>query len=134
RKARWQMGGSHGISVPRKQIDDVKAAQSDDYKPSKAQEAENKRAEDYERLLYRLWDENKMRARLIQAARDRLIADRVVCKIVFNQRTGKMRWIWRPDSEFIPIYSDDDFEDLIGAHFVNKRKWQVKGAEVDAIR
>ena len=134
RKARWQMGGTHGISVPRKQIDDVKVAQTDDYVPTPEQEAENKRAEEYERLLYDLWHENKMRARLIQAARDRLIADRVVCKIVFNQRTGKMRWVFRPDSEFIPVYSDDDFEDLIGAHFVTPMKYELKGGEVDAFR
>ena len=134
RKARWQMGGTHGISVPRKQIDDAKMAQTDDYTPSEAQEAENIRAEEYERLLYRLWDENKMRARLIQAARDRLIADRVVCKIVFNKRTGKMRWVFRPDSEFIPVYSDDDFEDLIGAHFIVPTKYETKGGEVDAFR
>ena len=90
----------------------------EDYMPSEAQRKENERAEKFERLLYQLWDENKMRAKLIQAARDRLIADRVVCKIVYNDRTGKLRWIFRPDNEYIPIYSDDDFEDLIACHFV----------------
>ncbi len=134
RKARWQMGGTHGISVPRKQIDDIADVIAEGYTPSDAQRKENRRAEDYEQLLYKLWDENKMRARLTQAARDRLIADRVVCKIVFNQQTGKLRWIFRPDSEFIPVYSDDDFEDLIGAHFVKARKWEAKGNEVDAIQ
>lgn len=123
RKARWQMGGKHGISVPRRQIDEIETTLTEGYSPSAKQQAENKRAEQYERLLYRLWDENKMRAQLLQAARDRLIADRVVCKIVFNQRTGKMRWIFRPDYEFMPVFSDDDFADLIGAHFVKARKW-----------
>src|SRR5690625_2400813 len=118
RKARWQMGGRHGIAVPRQQIDNSEDVLTDDYEPSEAQRNENERAEDYERLLYRLWNENRMRARLVQAARDRLIADRVVCKIVYNDRTGKLRWIFRPDNEYIPIYSDDDFEDLLEAHFV----------------
>src|SRR5699024_795821 len=99
RKARWQMTGKHGIAVPRKQIDAMEDVWQDGYEPSEAQRKENERADNYERLLYQLWDDNRMRARLVQAARDRLIADRVVCKIVFNQRTGKLRWIFRPDNE-----------------------------------
>ena len=134
RKARWQMGGKHGIAVPRRQIDDIENVLSEGYEPSAEQKRENKRAEDFERLLYTLWDENKMRAKLIQAARDRLIADRVVCKIVYNDRTGKLRWIFRPDNEYIPIYSDDDFEDLIACHFVKGRKWEVNGEEINAIQ
>ena len=107
RKARWQMGGKHGISVPRRQIDDMDDVLRDDYEPSEAQRKENERAEAYERLLYDLWDENKMRSRLIQAARDRLIADRVVCKISFNPRTGRLHWIWVPDYEYIPVQSSE---------------------------
>src|SRR5690554_5939441 len=134
RKARWQMGGKHGIAVPRRQIDDIENVLSEDYEPSAEQKRENKRAEDFERLLYQLWDENKMRAKLIQAARDRLIADRVVCKIVYNDRTGKLRWIFRPDYEYIPIYSDDDYEDLIAANFVRGVTFEYKGEEIPAIR
>src|SRR5690625_2364036 len=123
------MGGTHGISVPRRQVDDIEDVLKDDYVPSDAQKAENKRAEDYERLLYRLWDENKMRSKLIQAARDRLIADRVVCKIVFNPRTGRLHWVWVADYEFIPIFSDDDFRDLIGAIFVRPRMYDKPGED-----
>src|SRR5699024_11372835 len=76
-----------------------------------------------------------MRATLIQAARDRRSRDRVVCKIVFNDRTGKLRWIFRPDNEYFPIYSEDDFEDLIGAHFIKPIKYlQSDGEEVDALQ
>src|SRR5690625_4730771 len=134
RKARWQMGGKHGISVPRRQIDAIEDVLKEDYVPSNEQKAENERAEQYERLLYDLWNENRMRAKLVQAARDRLIADRVVCKIVYNDRTGKLRWIFRPDNEYIPVYSDDDFEDLIACHFVKGRKWEVNGEEIDAVQ
>lgn len=133
RKARWQMGGKHGISVPRRQIDDIEATIAEGYKPSEGQRAENRRAENYERLLYQIWDENRMRAKLVQAARDRLIADRVVCKIAYHQRTGKIRWIFRPDSEYVPVYSEDDFEDLIGAHFIKRRQVEYKGEEIDAV-
>lgn len=118
RKARWQMGGQHGISVAPKQIDNIIEAVKPDYEPSTAQLAENRRAEDYERLLYRIWRENKMREKLLQAARDRLIAGRVGCKIMFNPNTGKIKWIFRPDTEIIPVYSDDDFEDLVAVHFI----------------
>ena len=134
RKARWQMGGKHGIAVPRRQIDDMGDVLSEGYEPSDAQRKENERAENYERLLYDLWDDNRMRARLVQAARDRLIANRVVCKIVFNDRTGKLRWIFRPDNEYIPIYSEDDFEDLIGAHFIKGVKYEKDGEEIDALQ
>src|SRR5699024_569910 len=54
RKARWQMGGKHGISVPRQRIDDVEDVLSDGYEPSEAQRKENERAENYERQLYQL--------------------------------------------------------------------------------
>lgn len=133
RKARWQMGGKHGIKVPRNQVDDLEDTVQKGYEPSDAQKKENKRAESYEHLLSGLWDENRMRSILPQAARDRLIADRVVCKLVFNQRTGKLRWIFRPDTEYIPVYSDDDFEDLIAAHFVKGRKEKYKGDEIKAV-
>src|SRR5690625_2513275 len=134
RKARWQMGGQHGISVNRRQIEDTEDVLYEGYEPSPAQRKENERAEQYERLLYTLWNENRMRARLVQAARDRLIADRVVCKIVYNDRTGKIRWIFRPDNEYIPVYSDDDFEDLVAAHFVKGVKFEVNDEEIDAIQ
>ena len=135
RKARWQMGGKHGISVPRQRIDDVEDVLSDGYEPSEAQRKENERAENYERLLYQLWVENRMRARLVPAARDRLIADRVTCKIVYNDRTGKLRWIFRPDNEYIPVYSEDDFEDLLEAHFVKGVTYERQGGEeIPAIR
>jgi Phage portal protein, SPP1 Gp6-like len=120
RKARWQMGGQHGLSVAPKQLDDVLEAAKPDYEPSPEQDAENKRAENYERLLYRLWDENKMREKLLQASRDRLIAGRVGAKIVFNPNSGKLRWVFRPDSEIVPVYSDDDFEELEAVHFVKQ--------------
>src|SRR5690625_6739314 len=132
RKARWQMGGRHGISVPRRQIDPIEDVLADDYEPSEAQRKENERAENYERLLYQLWDENKMRAKLVQAARDRLIADRVVCVISYNDRTGKLRWVFRPDYEYIPIYSEDDYEDLIGANLVKPVEYEINGEEVPA--
>lgn len=120
RKARWQMGGKHGIDVDAKVIDDPALAASPDYEPSTAQKSEFERAEAFETLLYRLWRENRMRERLLQASRDRLIAGRVAVKILFNQRTGKLKWAWHPDTETFPIYSEDDFEDLIACHFVKE--------------
>src|SRR5690625_3818884 len=59
RKARWQMGGKHGIAVPRRQIDDMGDVLSEGYEPSDAQRKENERAENYERLLYDLRSEER---------------------------------------------------------------------------
>lgn len=134
RKARWQMGGKHNIVVPRHQIDEPAAALEPGYEPSSQQLSANELSEGYEDLLKQLWNENKMRAKLIQAARDRLVADRVVCKIVFNPNTGKLRWVFRPDTEFIPVYSDDDFEELIACHFIRQKIVDVDDEEVEAFQ
>lgn len=122
RKSRWQMGGTHGITVKPKQIDKVEDTVEEGYEPSPAQVREDKRAEDYNKLLYQLWRQNKMREKLLQASRDRLIAGNVGCKIMFNNRTGKIHWVFRPYTEIIPVYSEDDFEDLIAVHFIQERE------------
>lgn len=134
RKARWQMGGKHGVRAPRKTIDSVEERTKPDYKPSPEQQKSDEKAENKEKLIQDLWKQNKMRDRLIQAARDRLIADRVVCKIVFNSKTGKLHWVWRPDSEFIPIFSDDDFEELIMCHFVKPKTVEIDGKDEEAVQ
>lgn len=134
RKARWQMGGKHGVKVPRPQIDDPLDVLQQGYEPSSAQTRANEVAEGYEKLLTQLWRENRMRSKLVQAARDRLIADRVVCKLVFNPATGKLVYAFRPDTEFYPIYSDDDFEELIACHFVRQKLVEQDGDEVNAIQ
>lgn len=134
RKARWQMGGKHNVVVPRKQIDDPVDAMQFGYEPSAKQKRQDEIDESYEKLLHQLWNENKMRARLIQAARDRLIADRVVCKLAYNPNTGKLRWVFRPDTEFIPVFSDDDFEELIACHFIRQKIVDDGGDEVEAFQ
>ena len=134
RKARWQMSGNHVIEVPRKQLDDPLDEVSETYEISEEQKNENQRAQDMEDLLNQIWDENRMRSQLLKAARDRIIADRVVCKIVYNPRKGKLRWVWRPDYEYIPVYSDDDFEDQIGAYFITHRMISDGDEEVEAIK
>ena len=120
KKARWQMGGQHKISVTPKQIDPQEIRMNPDYEPSEEQLAENVRAANTEALLYTLWDENNMREKLMQAAKDRMIAGRVPVKIVFNPRIGKIRWVFRPDYECIPVYSEDDMEELEAVHFVQQ--------------
>lgn len=118
RKARWQMGGEHGITARAKQIDESELTNSPDYVPTTAQKTETERAQLLEKTIYTLWKDNRMREKLLEAARDRMIAGRVGIKIVFNPRSGKMQWVFRPDTEIIPIYSDDDYEEMIAVHFV----------------
>lgn len=133
RKARWQMGGKHNVVVPRKQIDPVGETLQPGYKPSAEQARADEIADGYEKLLHQLWKENKMRARLLQAARDRIIANRVVCKIVYDQNTGRLRWVFRPDTEFVPVFSDDDFEELIACHFLRQMIIDDGDDEIEAI-
>lgn len=186
RKARWQMGGKHSVTVPRKKIleEDGSEAQrttseqtegpaegkptqpspNGSQTPTDASQtqqgadqtqagagqpqvtAPNVQAKDprqveadriadgHEKIIQQLWRENKMRSKLIQAARDRLIADRVVAKIVFNPNTGKLRWIFRPDTEFFPVYSDDDYEELIACHFIRQMMVEDGDDEIQAFR
>ena len=134
RKARWQMSGEHTVHAIRENIDSMEDKVEEGYEPSTEQMKENERADALESILRQLWKENKMRSKLIQAARDRLIADRVVCKIVFNQKTGKLKWVWRPDTEYFPVYSDDDFEDLIACHFIRQKIVEKNGEEVEAFQ
>lgn len=122
KKAVWQMGGGHSINVAPKEIDDPTEKAKPDYEPSPKQAKENERAEGFESLLGQLWRENRMSEKLLSAARDRMIAGRVACKLMFNPRTGKLRWLWRPDTEVIPEYSDDDFEDLVACHFIYRQE------------
>lgn len=117
-KSRWQMGGNHAVVVNPKQIDDPVDMANPEYTPSAKQTTENERAEGYQKLLQRLWKENKMREKLLQASRDRLIAGNVACKILFNPRTGKLGWFFSPATEVVPVYSEDGFNDLIACHFV----------------
>ena len=126
RKARWQMSGAHSVSVMPKQIDDATEAAALDYTPSAEQEREYLRAAQFESLLTQLWRENNMSTQLLQAARDRLIAGRVAAKIAYNPRTGKLKWIFHTDVETFPIFSDDDFGDLIACHFITE-KTDVEG-------
>lgn len=133
RKARWQMSGKHTVTVPREQVDDKELTQQPDYEPSSEQQKVNEEAENTEELLNILWRENKMQERLLASARDRLLGGRVVCKIAWNPNTGRLHWVFRPDYEYIPIYTEDDFEDLIGAVFLIPRIEVVDGEPEDAV-
>jgi len=133
RKARWQMGGDHVLQVKREEVDTKEERLEPDYEPSEAQNKANEQAEGLEMILNQLWQENKMKERLLAAARDRLLAGRVVCKIAWNPNKGKLHWIFRPDYEYIPVYSEDDFEELIGAVFLIPREEMVDDEVKEAV-
>lgn len=105
RKSRWQMAGDHGIDV----------------EPISDKESDVKQAQATEDLLRKIWDDNKMDSKKMQIARDRLIAGSIAAKLSFNQRTGKLHWIWHKATEVFPIYSQDGFEDLIGCDIIVAR-------------
>ena len=102
RKSRWQMAGNHGINV----------------RPESDSQSDINFAKDAEKLLYELWEDNDMDSMKMQLARDRLIAGMVAAKIVYNDRTGKLHWIWHKATEVFPIYSKDGFNDLIGCDII----------------
>ena len=102
RKSRWQMAGNHGINV----------------RPESDKQGDINFAKDAEKLLYELWEDNDMDSMKMQLARDRMIAGMVAAKIVYNDRTGKLHWIWHKATEVFPIYSKDGFNDLIGCDII----------------
>lgn len=102
RKSRWQMAGNHGINV----------------RPESDNQSDIDYAKDAEKLLYDLWEDNDMDSMKMQLARDRMIAGMVAAKIVYNDRTGKLHWIWHKATEVFPIYSKDGFNDLIGCDII----------------
>lgn len=102
RKSRWQMAGNHGINVI----------------PKSDKEADINHAQAVESLLYDLWKFNKMDSTKMQLARERIIAGSIACKLVFNERTGQLHWIWHKATEVFPIYSKDGFNDLIGCDII----------------
>ena len=105
RKSRWQMAGDHGIDV----------------EPLSDDERDVQVAQDAEDLLRKIWKDNKMDAKKMQIARDRLIAGNIAAKLSFNQRTGKLHWIWHKATEVFPIYSQDGFDELIGCDIIVAR-------------
>lgn len=102
RKARWQMAGDHGIEVI----------------PNDETESEIESAQAYEDVLNTLWEQNRMDAKKIALARDRLIGGSIACKLSFNPRNGQLHWIWHRAHEVFPLYSDDGFEELIGCDII----------------
>lgn len=102
RKSRWQMAGNHGINV----------------RPESDAQPDINYAKDAEKLLYELWEDNDMDSMKMQLARDRMIAGMVAAKIVYNDRTGRLHWIWHKATEVFPIYSKDGFNDLIGCDII----------------
>ena len=133
RKARWQMGGNHSVVVPRRQLDEKELTMEPDYEPSEEQKKELERAKNLEDLIMQLWEDNRMKERLLASARDRLLGGRVVCKLVWSAKHGKLRWLFRPDYEYIPVYSEDDFEELISANFLIPRKVLQDGETKEAV-
>ncbi|MBH9580120.1 phage portal protein [Staphylococcus felis] len=106
RKSRWQMAGDHGIDV----------------EPASDNDKDVKLAQDTERLLHQLWNDNDMNAKKMQIARDRLIAGSIAVKLAFNKRTGRVHWIWHKATEVFPIYSRDGFDELIGCDIIIPRE------------
>src|SRR5690606_4560210 len=51
-----------------------------------------------------------------------------------NPIAGKLKWVWRPDTEFIPVFSDDDFEEMIACHFIRQKLHYEGEEEIEAIQ
>ena len=102
RKSRWQMAGKHGIeAIPKSDSpEDIEKAQA------------------YEELLRDIWKYNKMDAKKMSLARDRMVGGTVACKLSYNPHKGKIHWIWHKAHEVFPIYSEDGFNEMTGCDII----------------
>lgn len=102
RKSRWQMAGQHTLNVL----------------PKSEKESDIEHAKKIESVLYDIWEDNEMDSQKMQIARERLIAGSIACKLSYNERTGKLHWIWHKATEVFPTYSQDGFNDLLECHII----------------
>ncbi|MEH7246471.1 phage portal protein [Neobacillus niacini] len=115
--AAWEFEMAPKWEVEPDVIDDPIDMVSEGYKPSTAQDAENRKAAAKEQLLNWVHRDNKTHEKILEAAKDRKIAGTVWAKIFYDKRLGKMRLAFRPDFEVISKYNYDDEELLEEVHF-----------------
>jgi hypothetical protein len=88
------------------------------YVQSSDQEAENLRANAKERILKQIFKDNKFHTKLYKAALDCNIGGRIAIKLHFDRVDG-LKIFFRPATEFIAIYDEDDSDKLIKIIYFN---------------
>lgn len=117
--AAWQFEKEPKVTVPPDVLDDPALMIQPGYEPSEEQQTENSRAKAKERLLTRVWDDNRMHEKLLAAAKDRSISRTgVYARIHFDNRRGEFKIIWHPSTEVIAVYNEWDKDQLDAVHFI----------------
>lgn len=117
--AAWQFEKEPKVSAPPKVIDDPSLMIQPGYTPTDEQTAENSRAKVKERLLTKVWDDNRMHEKLLAAAKDRAITRTgVYARLHFDTRRGEMRILWHPSTEVIAVQNEWDADQLDEVHFI----------------
>lgn len=117
--AAWQFEKEPKVSAPPKVIDDPSLMIQPGYTPTDEQKSENSRAKVKERLLTKVWDDNRMHEKLLAAAKDRAITRTgVYARLHFDTRRGEMRILWHPSTEVIAVQNEWDADQLDEVHFI----------------
>lgn len=116
--AAWQFEKEPKVSAPPEVVDDPAAMLLPTYVPSAEQQTENTRAKAKERLLQRVWDDNRMHEKLLGAGKDRAITRTgVYARLHYDVRRGGLRIHWHPSTEVIAVHDEWDCDELREVHF-----------------
>ena len=80
--------------------------------------ADDKKADEVEKDLYKLHKKNKMDLKLLQAAKECNISGGVAIKMIYDPELKMVRFLPRPRIECFPVTEFDDYEKINKVHFV----------------
>jgi len=131
----WMFEAAPDIECPPERIDTPEAMETEGYQPSKKQKAANDRTAAREDLLYRVWSDNHLEEKLLEAGRDYFIGGTVALKVRYLPGTG-VRLNFVPAQEVFPVPNMDDPDVFDAVHFCSfldnektlwKQTWEMVG-------
>jgi len=116
KRAAWMFEVAPDVECPAEKYDKPDELESVDYEPSTKQARLNRQAASRESILYRVWNDNNLENKLLQAGRDHFIGGMAAIRITHSPTHG-IRILFKPTQEVFPVYDPDDPEMMTKVHF-----------------
>ena len=116
KRAAWMFEVAPDVECPPESYDPPDKLESVDYTPSAKQARLNRQAATRESILYRVWGDNNLENKLLQAGRDHFIGGMAAIRITHSPTHG-IRVLFKPTQEVFPVYDPDDPEVMTKVHF-----------------